>query len=185
MLSSQFPDRWASNGTMNSHYASYTVAPYFRYDVLTAGDVALFVELNLFYTATLAPVIDEAHVYNYLITNPALNISLDTFAVPMPRTATTLGARILPGLTWQLNKNCGFELYLDFLSLAYTQTKSSRVYLKYSFDVSGMGELQGVHYTATTTTTKTTDIKGGVTGTPLLTEQGINNWVRAGFYLTF
>ena len=140
---------------------------------------------NLFYTATLAPVIDEAHVYNYLITNPALNISLDTFAVPMPRTATTLGARILPGLTWQLNKNCGFELYLDFLSLAYTQTKSSRVDLKYSFDVSGMGELQGVHYTATTTTTKTTDIKGGVTGTPLLTEQGINNWVRAGFYLTF
>ena len=33
MLSSQFPERWASNGTMNSHYASYTVAPYFRYDV--------------------------------------------------------------------------------------------------------------------------------------------------------
>lgn len=185
MLSTQFPGRWASTGYQNSHYASYTVAPYFRYDVITAGDIALFLELNLFYTSTLAPVIDEAHVYNHLIQNPLITFSMDSTAIPVPRSSTSLGARIIPGLSWQLNKNCGFELYLDFLSLAYTQTKTSRVDLNYSFNVSGMGEVQGITYTATTTTTSSTDIKGGLTGTPLLTDQTINNWVRAGFYFTF
>jgi hypothetical protein len=185
MISSQFPTRWATTGFMSSKYATFTVAPYFRYDILTAGDIALFVELNLFYTSTLNPVIEQAHVYNYLIVNPTLNVPLDTNNIPIPRTTTQFGARIIPGITWQLAKNCGFELYMDFLSLAYTYTKSQRIDLAWQFNISGAGELEGYTYTATTTNSKSTEISGGLTGTPLLTEQGVNNWVRAGFYFSF
>jgi len=185
MVSSQFPNRWTSKGTMSSKYASYTVSPYFRYDLITAGDIALFVELNLFYTATLNPVVQEAHVYNYITINPSIGFPLDTTNADIPRTTTQLGARIIPGISWQLSKHAGIELYMDFLSLAYTRTVSKRVDLNYQFNITPMGEYEGLTYTTTTTSSTTTEIKGGLTGTPLLTEQGINNWVRAGFYFTF
>ena len=42
-----------------------------------------------------------------------------------------------------------------------------------------------VGMTATETITKTTEYGGGLTGTPLLTDIGVNNWVRVGFNLTF
>ncbi len=184
MASSQFPS-WASKGFMSTKYASYTIAPSFRYDVLTAGDISLFVELNLFYTATLNPVIEQAHVENYIIANPAIGFTIDSNAIPIPRSSVEMGARIIPGLTWQLSKNCGVELYMDFLSFAFTRTTTERVDLKYQFQISGMGQLEGWTYTANTTTSQSTEIKGGLTGTPLLTQQGVNNWVRAGFYFTF
>lgn len=185
MVSTQFPNRWESHGTMSSKYASFTVAPYFRYDILTAGDISLFVELNLFYTSTLNPTVLQAHVDNYVIANPGIGFPFDTTNVVIPRTSVQLGARVIPGITWQLSKNCGIELYMDFLSLAYTRTTTKRVDLNYQFNISGMGEFEGATFTTTTTTTTSTDIRGGLTGTPLLTEEGINNWVRAGFYFTF
>jgi hypothetical protein len=37
----------------------------------------------------------------------------------------------------------------------------------------------------TTYTTTQTEMGATITGTPLLTTQGVNNWVRAGFNFTF
>ena len=179
---------WVSSGEMSSHGSSFTVAPYFRYDVLTAGDVSLFIELSLFYTQMQNPTIDTAKVDNHMEVNgvPVVTsyFTWDTVGALVPRNSTTYGARVTPGLTWQLSKHCGIDLYLDFLSLAYSQTKSIDTRLDYSFKVSGTGTVT-YDYTLTTVNTSSTDFGGALTGTPLLTKQGVNNWVRVGFNFTF
>ena len=179
---------WVSSGEMSSHGASFTVSPYFRYDVLTAGDVSLFIELELFYTQMQNLIIDTAKVDNYMEVNgvPVATsyFSWDTTNAVVPRNSTSYGARVTPGLSWQLSKHCGIDLYLDFLSLAYSQTKSTDTRLDYNFMVSGAGTVT-YDYTATTINTTTTDFGGALTGTPLLTKQGVNNWVRVGFNFTF
>jgi hypothetical protein len=108
----------------------------------------------------------------------------DTSNAMIPRSSTSYGVRITPGLSWQLTKHCGIDLYLDFLSLAYSHAKTLNTKLDYNFRVSGSGSVT-YDYTATTTTSTTTQWGGGLTGTPLLTEQGVNNWVRVGFNFTF
>lgn len=179
---------WVSSGEMSSHGSSFTVAPYFRYDVLTAGDVSLFIELSLFYTQMQNPTIDTAKVDNHMEVNgvPVVTsyFTWDTVGALVPRNSTTYGARVTPGLTWQLSKHCGIDLYLDFLSLAYSQTKSIDTRLDYNFRVSGTGTVT-YDYTLTTVNTSSTDFGGALTGTPLLTKQGVNNWVRVGFNFTF
>ena len=182
MLSMQSRD-WTSTGEMSSRVASFTVAPYFRYDLITAGDVSLFVELNLFYTKSMNPFIEEVKVNNTSVYGH--EFPWDTNSVTVPRTSTSFGARVTPGLSWQLSKHCGIDLYLDFLSLAYSKTKSVRTDLRYSVDVDNMGQVHGYRYTAITHTEESSQYSGALTGTPLLTELGSHNWVRVGFNFTF
>lgn len=179
---------WVSSGEMSSHGASFTVSPYFRYDILTAGDVALFVELHLFYSQMMNPTIDSVSVNNHMEMNGAPVITSyftwDTASAVVPRNSTSYGVRVTPGLSWQLTNHCGIDLYLDFLSLAYTKINRTDTRLDYNFKVSGAGTVT-YDYTATTINTSSTEWGGGLMGTPLLTEQGVNNWVRVGFNFTF
>ncbi|MBR3436061.1 MAG: hypothetical protein IKG88_09305 [Bacteroidales bacterium] len=174
---------WAYTGKMSTKGSSFMVAPYFRYDVLTAGDVALFVELDLFYSKVMNPKM-SAEVRNWNIAMPAIAMTDTCNNRVVPRSTTSMGARVLPGLSWQLSNHCGIDLYLDFLSLAYYTSTNVFTTMDYGFHISPD---QQVTYdvTATETITKTTEYGGGLTGTPLLTDIGVNNWVRVGFNLTF
>ncbi|MBQ6069243.1 MAG: hypothetical protein IJK84_07040 [Bacteroidales bacterium] len=170
-----------SMGGMSTKGSSITVAPYFRYDVIKAGDVAIFAELDLFFSRSNSPTI---HAWETNV-NPIVNFSLEldsTFTRPM--VSTTLGASVVPGLSWQLSKNCGIDLYLDFLSLAYSKTTTVRMDNAYQFRLINGVELQ-TNVVSTITTIEEQQVGGGLTGTPLLTELGRNNWVRVGFNFTF
>ena len=170
-----------TTGGMETKGASFTVAPYFRYDIVKAGDVAIFAELDLFYSRSNNPTI---HAWESNV-NPVVNFSLDldsTFSRPM--VTSRMGVSVVPGLSWQLTNHCGIDLYLDFLSLAYSKTKTVRMDNQYIFKMINGVELQ-TNVVSTITTIDDTELGGGVTGTPLLTELGKNNWVRVGFNFTF
>lgn len=171
-------------GHMSTKGSSITIAPYVRYDVIQAGDVSLFAELNGFFNMTMDPTI-SAHIDNINLMS-AFTLSMDsTFVRPM--NSTSIGVRVVPGLSWQLSKHCGIDLYLDFLSLAYTSTTTIRLDNSYSFRMASIsGEtILLTETTATTSTTKETSFGGAITGSPLLTQLGQNNWVRVGFNFTF
>lgn len=171
-----------TGGISSSAVTSITIAPYFRYDILRAGDVAIFAELNLFYNMTKDPTI----VFTELNEGPegiALPSVKDTTIV-RPLNSTSLGVSVVPGLSWQLNDNCSIDLYLDFLSLAYRKTTTNRIDFAYNSRIVNGNKLVTDH-TETVITTTQTAFGGTLTGTPLLTELHKNNWVRVGFNFTF
>jgi len=164
-------------GNMDTRQDSYTIAPYVRVDAIKAGDIALFFELSGFYTATLNPK-NTAHMTINVL--GAAKSSDTTFR--QISNATSWGVRITPGMSWQLSKHCGIDLYLDFLNLAYTVTTSHNE--TYTFEPVYDGPLfKGYKKTNTyNETEKSTYIGGALTGTPLLSDR---NWVRVGFNFTF
>ena len=179
MISNSVPS-FITIGTMSTKNMSFSVCPYFRYDFLQAGDVSLFVELNGFYTKTMNPIVN-AEVHNLSLTG----FTLDTVFtdIPRPTTTTGYGVFVVPGLSWQLSKHCGIDLYMDFLAMAYSVYTTVDTQIRYTFKFTN---LQLSYETDMTTyTTTQTEMGATITGTPLLTTQGVNNWVRAGFNFTF
>jgi hypothetical protein len=173
-----------TTGGMETKGSSFTVAPYFRYDFIKAGDVSIFAELDLFYSQSSSPTI---HAWESN-TNVGVNWTLDldsTFTRPMA--TTSMGVSVVPGLSWQLTNNCGIDLFLDFLSLAYYKSTTVRMDNAYSFRMTAVGTLMQLQtdVVSTITTIEENQLGGGLTGTPLLTEPGKNNWVRVGFNFTF
>lgn len=171
-----------TTGSMTSKGSVLTVAPYFRYNVIEAGDVAIFLELDLFYSKSSDPTV-TAHVENKS-TNPNITFeqSLDsTFLRPL--SCTSMGAKVVPGMNWQLSKNCAIDLYFDVLALAYTTSTTVRMNNNYVCTFNGTTPTYST--TSVTSTTTQQQFGGVLTGSPLLTEQGVNNWVRVGFNFTF
>lgn len=167
-------------GTMSTKTSSFTVAPYFRYDFLQAGDVSLFVELNGYYAMVMNPVLN-AEVHNV----GPMGVTIDTTFtdITRPLSSTSFGVNVVPGLSWQLSKHCGIDIYMDFLALAYNVTKTTRTDINYTFSFSNM--VLSYETDMTTYTTENTQMGAVITGTPLLTELGANNWVRVGFNFSF
>lgn len=168
-------------GNMNRTTTSFTIAPYFRAEVIQAGDIALFLELSGFYTKVNDPSV-TSHLDVSL--NRAALLTADTSFTQLKH-STSLGARLTPGLSWQISKHCGVDLYFDFLSFTYSSIKTmARTYyfqpLYTSSEFTGY-RTQDVHDEETTETI----IGGGLTGTPLLTKLNEHNWVRVGFNFTF
>jgi len=169
-----------SDGYMSTKRTSYTVSPYLRYDVIVAGDVAIFAELSFFYTNVNSPTIN-AHLVNK---NEPMHLDMEIDSIfTRPMTTTSLGINLVPGLSWQLNKNFGIDLYFDFLSIAYSKSTSYVMNNEYTYTY--VGTQMEISTVSTNTITETTQFGGGITGTPLLTELGKNNWVRVGFNFTF
>ena len=173
-----------TTGGMETKGSSFTVAPYFRYDVIKSGDVSIFAELDLFFSRSNNPTI---HAWESNV-NSGVNWTLDldsTFSRPM--VTTSLGVSVVPGLSWQLTNNCGIDLYMDFLSLAYSKSTTVRMDNEYSFRMSAVGTVMQLQTNVVSTVTTITEsqLGGGLTGTPLLTELGRNNWIRVGFNFTF
>jgi hypothetical protein len=170
-----------TTGGMSTKGSSFMVAPYFRYDIIQAGDVSIFAEVDLFYSRSNSPVIHATEVNVNPIVN--FNLTLDsTFARPL--VTTSYGINVVPGLSWQLSNHFGIDLYLDFLSLAYSNTKTVRMDNEYQYRLINGVQLE-TNVITNIVTTEDTQLGGGLTGTPLLTELGRNNWVRVGFNFTF
>lgn len=167
-------------GSMTMKRSSFTIAPYFRYDIIKAGDVSLFAEIDLLYSRAMSPIC-KAAVYDSSTVMPFVHDTIGEF--PHPMESTTMGASIVPGLSWQLSKHCGIDLYLDFLALVYSQTTTMRTDFDWTF--SFVGSTLITQYTEVTTNTTEQNIGASITGTPLLTNLGANNWVRVGFNFTF
>ena len=173
-----------TTGTMSTTGSSITIAPYFRYDMLVAGDVSIFAELNVFYTMNRNPEV----TFTELNEGPA-GITLPQVVdstITRPISSTSLGVSVVPGLSWQLSKHCAIDLYLDFLSLAYRKTTTNRIDFAYTLRMTNdpLNPIEENH-TETTVITEESTFGGGLTGTPLLTNLGQNNWVRVGFNFTF
>ena len=125
-----------TTGYMNQKNSAITVAPYFRYDIIQAGDVSLFAELNVLYSKTLTPMCwAEIHDSNIAPGTYFVHDTSGTF--PHPINTTTLGASIVPGLSWQLSSHCGIDLYFDFLAIAYTKATTTRTDINHIFDFVG------------------------------------------------
>lgn len=157
---------------------SFTISPYLRYEIIQLGDVAFFLELSGYYTRISQPVRhDFADWYCYEMHN-----TIDT-TYHILDSASSLGAKITPGLSWQLTPHCYIDLYLDVLAFTYDRTThiNTDIFDEYIF-TSGTPTLAS--RTTTTVTTQTTDIGFGVNGSKWLSPTG-RNWVRVGFSYTF
>ena len=169
---------YTMTGSQDEKTTSFTIAPYIRVDVIKAGDVSLFIEASGFYTKTLDP---EVTAHTILYAGTSAPKSADTLFTP-DLNSTSYGARLTPGLSWQLNKYCGVDLYFDFLSFTYCVTNTHQTSYGYTYDFSGTG-ISKVRTTDTyVTETSDTYIGGALTGSPLLSDC---NWVRVGFNFTF
>lgn len=171
---------YSFEGTTTTKTTSYMVAPFVRYDIIQAGDVSLFAEVHAFYSVQNNP---EQDIHLAIMKGKETFISTDTnFTTELNTTA--LGVQVIPGLSWQLSKHCGLDLYFDFLSLAYATSTTVATTHNYTFKFSGISDYAITDESATVTT-KSSSFEGGLHGTPLLTQLGSSNWVRVGFNFTF
>ena len=158
--------------------SSFTISPYLRYEIIQLGDVAFFLELTGYYTRTFQPVRhDFVDWYCYEMHN-----TIDT-TYHILDSASSLGAKITPGLSWQLSPHCYIDLYLDVLAFTFDKTIhiNTDILDEYIY-TSGTPTLAS--RITTTVTTTTTDLGFGVNGSNLLSPTG-RNWVRVGFNYTF
>ena len=165
-------------GWYKQRRSQFTIAPYLRYELIQLGDVAFFLELNAYYSRVFQPVRhDYADWYRFEMHN-----TVDT-TYHILDSASSLGAKITPGLSWQLSPHCYVDLYLDVLAFTFDRTThiNTDVRDEYIF-TSGTPTL--ACRTTTTITTTTTNIGYGVNGSSLLSPTG-RNWVRVGFNYTF
>lgn len=173
-----------TTGEMTTKASTITVAPFFRYEIIKAGDIALFAELNAFYTMQQDPTVTASR---------SMVLKGTTLAVPLPdttftqtRNATGYGARITPGLSWQLNKLVSVDLYLDFLSIAYASFTTTSTVYNFEFRLSPSGNyIVSDETTTTTNTDKTTDMDLGIFGAPNWAASDPGNFVRVGINFTF
>ena len=158
--------------------SSFTISPYLRYEVIQLGDAAFFLELSGYYTHTFQPIRhDFIDWYCYEMHN-----TIDT-TYHILDSSSSIGAKITPGLTWQLTPHCNIDLYFDVLAFTFDKTThiNTDILDEYIF-TSGTPTLAS--RTTTTITTTTTDLGFGVSGANSLSPTG-RNWVRVGFNYTF
>ena len=158
--------------------SSFTISPYLRYEVIQLGDVAFFMELTGYYTRTFQPIRhDFIDWYCYEMHN-----TIDT-TYHILDSASSFGARLTPGLSWQLSPHCYVDLYLDVLAFTFDRTTHINTDILDEY-ISTSGTPTLASRTTTTITTTTTDIGYGVNGSKLLSPTS-RNWVRVGFNYTF
>lgn len=164
-------------GWYKQKFTSYSVAPYFRCELINFGDVTLFAELDLYYTKVNDPQRqDFIDWYAYEMHN-----TIDT-SYDISLNSVSLGAKLVPGMTWQLSKSCSIELYFDFMAFCYDKTTFNSITVVDEYDYTAEPRILA-RRTTTTVEQVTTEMGFGVTGSPLLNND--RNWIRAGFNYTF
>ena len=163
-------------GWFKQHTYSYTIAPYVRYELVQVGDVALFTELSFYFGMSGYTQRHDSLDWYYR----ELHYTIDT-SYEIQHKAFSLGAKITPGLSWQIHPHCYVDLYLDFLSFIFDKTTYKNIDEIRTYDYTAEPRVLS-RRTTITTTTKTTDLGFGVQGTPLLSNR---NWVRVGINVTF
>lgn len=184
-----YPARlWSTDGSMSTKSNTITIAPFLRFDIVKAGDISLFLELNGFYSMEQNPTVTAHQIYtaeNPTTHTPENLREFDT-TFTQTRNTTGFGARLTPGLNWMITPNISLDLYLDFLSLAYSSyTRTSESY-QFAFKLNNMGNSVNYEETLTTTVTeKYSDIDLGIFGTPDWSSSSPNNFVRVGINICF
>lgn len=165
-------------GWYKQRRSSFTISPYLRYELIQLGDAAFFLELSGYYTRTNQPIRhDFVDWYCH-----EMHSTIDT-TYHILDSATSIGAKVTPGLSWQLSPHCYIDLYLDVLAFTFDRTVhiNTDIFDEY---ISTSGTPTLASRTTTTLTSTTTDIGFGVNGSNLLSPTG-RNWVRVGFNYTF
>lgn len=165
-------------GNFVAQQTSFTIAPYFRYEVIQLGDVAFFLELEAFYSRANKPKRHEFIDFYHL----EMHHTVDKDSV-VNDVNTAMGARITPGMSWQLSEHCYIDLYFDLLSLAYVQNTRKTVTVTDTWDYTTSPAIISLR-TINTTTTTTKELGFQTQGVPTITGNS-NNWVRVGFNYTF
>ena len=171
---------FVTTGEVTTKSTAITVAPYVRFDIIQAGDVALFAELHGFYTMLQDPSV-SGHVD---IKKEGIDYRSYDTTFTQVMNGTSLGVQVIPGLSWQLSSHCSLDLYFDILSVAYAKSTMVSEQCQFNARITGANTYK-LDETRTTVTSNTTEISGGLTGTPLLTQLHSRNWVRVGFSFTF
>ncbi len=174
---SKIPNIKDWTGWYKYQQSSFTIAPYLRYELIQMGDVAFFLELNGYYTRTFQA---KRHDYVDFEWLEMRNTVDSTYSIP--DSSTSLGVKLTPGMSWQLNPHCYIDLYLDVLAFSYSRTTHIYSHTYETWDV--IAEPNVVARREETTTTTTTDVLGfdfnGVPG-----QNTHRSWVRVGFNYTF
>lgn len=164
-------------GWYNRRQTSFTIAPYFRYEVIQLGDVAFFLELDAFFTKMNQPKRHEFLDFYHA----EMHHTIDKDSTILDE-ATILGAQVIPGLSWQLAEHCNIELYFDILALGYSQCKETVVSVQDEYMTTPPYVLS--LRTTVTDEITTKNIGFGTNGIPTIAANS-RNWVRIGFNYTF
>ena len=163
-------------GWYKQYRTSYTIAPYIRYELIQLGDLTFFAELNGYYTK-----VNNARHHDFLDWYyREMHNTIDTSFV-IPESSVSMGAKITPGLSWQLSPHCNIDLYLDVLAFTFDYTVLSKRTVIDEYDYTTLPRVLARRTTIDATTTST-EMGFAVTGSPLVNNR---NWIRVGFNYTF
>ena len=163
-------------GWYKQYRTSYTIAPYVRYELIQLGDVTFFAELNGYFTK-----VNNAKHHDFLDWYyREMHNTIDT-SFTIPESSTSLGAKIVPGLCWQLSPHCSVDLYFDIMAFSFDYTTVYKRTIIDEYDYTTLPRVLARRTTIDATTTST-EMGFAVTGSPLLSNR---NWVRVGFNYTF
>ena len=165
-------------GWFKEHYTSFTVAPYVRVELLQAGDIALFAEVNGFYSKVNKP---QHHDYLDWYFHEMHN-TIDT-SFTIDQSAFSYGALLTPGLSWQLSPHCLVDLYFDFMAIGYRYTKSTNITVVDEYDYTASPRVLA-RRTTTTTVSEDTNIGFDLNAAPMAA-RNYTSWVRVGLSYTF
>ena len=167
-------------GNFTERYNAFTIAPYVRFELIQLGDVAFFAELSGFFSKVNKPV---HHDYLDWYAFEMHNMIDTTFTID--RSTTALGAKITPGLSWQLTEHCCLDLYFDLLALAYQKTVLTENILVEDYTNVWEERTRYLQYQERINRVTTATALGyNLVGLPGLSDAN-RNWVRVGFSYTF
>lgn len=165
-------------GWLKEYYTSFTIAPYVRFEMLQAGDIALFVEANGFFSKVNKP---KHHDYLDWY-HKEMHHSIDT-TFDVDHSTISYGALVTPGLSWQLSPHCLVDLYFDFLAIGYRYTKETTVDVYDEYDYTATPRVLS-RRTTVTTTVEDTHLGFDLQAAPM-SNRNYHTWVRVGFSYTF
>lgn len=174
----KIPDIKDWTGWYKYQQTSFTIAPYLRYELIQMGDVAFFLELSGYYTRTFQAKRQDYVDFEWLEMRHTIDSSYR-----IPDSSTSLGVKLTPGLSWQLDPHCYIDLYLDVLAFSYDKTTHIHSHTYETWDV--IAEPNVIARREETTTTTTSTFMGfDFNGLPGHSTAN-RSWIRVGFNYTF
>ena len=165
-------------GWFKEYYTSFTIAPYVRYELVQAGDIALFLEANGFFTKINKPQHHDYLDWYY----HEMHSTIDT-SFTVDNATVSYGALVVPGLSWQLSPHCLVDLYFDCLALGYRYTKNTTVDVYDVYDYTSTPRVLS-RRTTVTTLTEDSNIGFDLNAAPTAS-RNYSTWLRVGFSYTF
>lgn len=165
-------------GWFKEQFTSFTIAPYVRYELLQAGDLALFLEANAFFSKVNKPKHHDYLDWYYREMHGTIDTTFD-----VDHSTMSYGVLVTPGLSWQLSPNCLLDLYFDVLSIGYRYTKETTVDVIDEYDYTASPRVLS-RRTTITTTLEDTHLGFDLQAAPMA-NRNYATWVRVGFSYTF